>query len=370
MPAEAHWAYTLYLQPFGRFEESTAEMRRAVEKDPLSVIWRGVLILVYAYVLAGIFIHAALKSKDAGLVEESKPLLRPFIGFTESTVILGSVSALFLAFVIVQFRYFFGGQTNIGVEGYTYSQYARRGFNELITVAFFSLVLILGLSTLARRETDLQKRVYSWLSVSVVALVLVILTSAYQRISLAIDWHGFSRLRLYPRVFLIWLGILLVTVVALEILRRERYFAFAALLASAAFAVSLALVNVDAATVRHNVPRTLHGKNLNVAHLASLSSDAVPALAAAFYSEAYPQTVHEGLGAALTCYLHFDSLSDDPDNDWRSFNLSRWKAHNSLQWAEKYLQDYGINTEKWPVQVRTPGNVWYDCRYFGTAEED
>ena len=29
-------------QHFGRFEESAAEMRRAVEKDPLSVIWRGI----------------------------------------------------------------------------------------------------------------------------------------------------------------------------------------------------------------------------------------------------------------------------------------------------------------------------------------
>src|SRR2546422_5576867 len=43
VPAEAHWAYaSLYLSTFGRFEESTAEMRRAVEQDPLSVQWRGV----------------------------------------------------------------------------------------------------------------------------------------------------------------------------------------------------------------------------------------------------------------------------------------------------------------------------------------
>ena len=45
VPAEAHWAYAaLYLSVFGRFEESTAEMRRAVEQDPLSVLWRGILM--------------------------------------------------------------------------------------------------------------------------------------------------------------------------------------------------------------------------------------------------------------------------------------------------------------------------------------
>lgn len=334
-------------------------------------IFRGILILFYAYVLAGVLIHAALKSRDENLVGEKKPVISPFLGFTESTVILGSVSVLFLAFVIVQFQYFFGGETNIGVEGYTYSQYARRGFNELVTVAFFSLVMILGLSSISRRESESQRRAYSILSVAVVVLVIVILVSAYQRISLGIEWHGFSRLRLYPRVFLIWLGILLITVVVLEIVRRERYFAFAAALASVGFAVSLTLVNVDAATVMHNVPRTLQGKNLNVAHLASLSPDAVPALADAFYSSAYSQDVHEGIGAALTCYLNDDSDYEESLSDWRSFNLSRWQAHNTLQKVEKYLQDYSVNDDRsWDVKVRTPGGVWYECDYYGGAEED
>jgi len=334
-------------------------------------IFRGILILFYAYVLGGTLVHAALKSKDEKLIGENKPVIKPFFGFTESTVILGSVSLLFLAFVIVQFQYFFGGETNIGVEGYTYSQYARRGFNELVTVAFFSLVLILGLSSISKRDNDAQRRTYSILSVALVALVIIILVSAYQRISLGIDWHGFSRLRLYPRVFLIWLGLLLTTVVILEIIRKERYFAFAAVLASVGFAMSLTLVNIDAATVKHNVPRTLQGKNLNVAHLASLSPDAVPALVQEFFSRAYSQDVHEGIGAALTCYLNDDSSYEESLSNWRSFNLSRWQAHNALQNVEKYLQDYGVNDKKsWDVKVRTPNNVWYECNYYSGSEEE
>jgi hypothetical protein len=334
-------------------------------------IQRFVLIIIFAFLLAGTFLHIATRSNDEKIAEDDKPIIKPFLGFAEATVILGSVSLLFLIFVVIQFQYFFGGQTNIGVEGYTYSQYARRGFNELVAVAFFSLVMILGLSTLTRRQNENQKKVYSGLSVSMVVLVMVILVSAYQRISLAINWHGFSRLRLYPRIFLIWLGILLVAVVILEIYHRARYFAFAAVLASLGFAVSLTLVNVDSAIVMHNVPRTLHGKNLNVAHLASLSVDAVPALADEFYSDSYPQSVHEGVGAALTCYLHFDSLPGAYQEDWRSFNLSRWQAHNTLQNVAKYLQDYGINDERsWAVKVRTPSNVWYDCHYYESSQED
>lgn len=334
-------------------------------------IFRFALIVICSLFLIGVFLHAAFNSKDTKLVGEEKPVIKAFLGFTESTVVFASVAALFLIFVIIQFQYFFGGETNIGVTGYSYSEYARRGFNELVTVAFFSLVMILGFSSATRRENEWRRRIYSWLSVVLVALVLVILLSAYQRISLAIDWHGFSRLRFYPRIFLIWLGILLVTVVALEIFRKERHFALATLLASLGFAASLVMFNVDAAIVKHNVPRVLHGKNLNVAHLASLSVDAVPALANEFYSDKYPEWVHEGLGAALTCYLHKDPDEEVTWANWASFDVSRWRAHITLQNVEKYLQDYGVNDDaSSDLKARTPSNVWYECRYFESSQEE
>ena len=95
----------------------------------------------------------------------------------------------------------------------TASHFAHQVDQLYFALLIFSLVMILGLSSITRREKDTEKRIYSGLSVGVVGLVMVILVSAYQRISLAIDWHGFSRLRLYPRIFLVWLGVLLAVVV-------------------------------------------------------------------------------------------------------------------------------------------------------------
>ena len=34
----------VFLSTFGRFEESSMHMRRSVERDPLTVIWRGILM--------------------------------------------------------------------------------------------------------------------------------------------------------------------------------------------------------------------------------------------------------------------------------------------------------------------------------------
>jgi hypothetical protein len=338
-------------------------------EDIYDYIVRTIYVLVCAYLLAGAFLHAASESRDEKMLEERVPWIKPFLGFTESSIILGSVSILFLIFVIIQFQYFFGGEANIGVQGFTYSQYARRGFNELINVAFISLVMIIGLSKFTRRESELQKRIYSGLCILLVALVLVILVSAYQRIELGIAWHGYSRLRLYPRIFLIWLGILFAAIVALEAFRLEKYFTFAFLMASFAFGASLVTVNVDQAIVKFNAPRVLAGKNLNTIHLSSLSADAVPALVDEFRSTKFPNEIHEGFGAILYCYLYsynmigstYDTLGQIIEGDWQSFNDSRWRAHRALESVLAELDGYTLVKTRYPRLVRTPGAQRYEC---------
>lgn len=319
------------------------------------------LILVCGYVLSGVMLHAASKSRDAALLSEGKPVIKAVLGFIEAATVLGSVAALFFIFVVIQFQYFFGGKANIGIEGFTYSEYARRGFNELVIVAFLSLLLTLGLNMITRRESETQRRIYSGLSAAIAALVIVILVSAYQRLSLAIDWHGFSRLRVYPSVFLIWVGILFVVVVLLEIFHRERHFALAALLAVFGFVVSLSVLNVDASIARHNIYRVLQGKYLNVSYLSSLSSDAVPVLADALLDTSLPVQVRQDVGAALLCYTHPDRLSIYADSDWRSMNFSRIQARAALDKVQPYLKGYQVNEDPTLTRVGTPRNEWFDC---------
>ena len=322
-------------------------------------IFRLIYILFGAYLLSGVFLHAAYQSKDEKLLGQDKPLMEPFLGFTESTIVLGSVIALFAAFVVVQFRYFFGGQGNINIEGFTYSEYARRGFGELLIVAFFSLLMILGLGAVTQRKDEAQRRLFSGLSVTVVALVMVILVSAYQRLTLYEVAYGFSRLRTYTHVVLIWIGILLGAVVVMEIMRRERAFAAAALIASLGFAISLYILNVDAFIVRQNANRATHGEDLDVSYLASLSTDSVPELVNIFQSPAYPVLTRDAVGAALFCRLQFGTSR--PSIDWRSFSLSSWRSDTGLDSVRTLLARYQVLDSDWPIRILTPGNVTYSC---------
>jgi len=325
-------------------------------------IFRCIYILIGAYALVGTILHAAQKSQDEKLVGMDKPVVPSFLGFTEAAVVLGAVVALFTIFVVIQFQYFFGGQTNIGVQGYTYSEYARRGFGELVAVAFFSLLLFLGLSAVAKRQNQTQHRVFSGLGIGMVALVGVMLYSAFERLMLYETAYGFSRLRAYTHVFMIWLGVLLLVVVVLDILRRERAFALAALLVSIGFAATLALMNVDGFIVRQNVARLAAGADLDVATLASLSSDSVPALVESLLDGKLTPGTRDAVGSALRCRLNAE-LTGNPDTNWRGFTLSRGWADQAMGQTQvrQILDNYGILDENWPVQVQTPMGKIYDC---------
>jgi len=329
-------------------------------------IFRFAYILVFAYAIAGVYLHAAQKSDEK---LEEKTLIPPFLGFTESAIVLGSVVTLFVVFVVIQVQYFFGGQVNIHLDGYTYSEYARKGFGELIVVAFFSLLLLLGLGAITSREYEIQRRVFSSLGVGSVVLVIVMLVSAFQRLVLYEDAYGFSRLRTYTHVFMIWLGLLLIAVVVLEVFRRERMAGLAMVLASLGFVISLCLLNVDVFIVRQNIQRELRGTvnqtfmdehpDLDVQYFLDLSDDAVPVLVYVFTNKSLPDIVHDKVGAALVC-KRYDRLGEN-DLPWQSFHFSRLNANFALESVNDELDAYKIIDTDWPVKVKTPGGEKFSC---------
>ncbi|MCF6277542.1 MAG: DUF4173 domain-containing protein, partial [Anaerolineales bacterium] len=328
-----------------------------LEKLP-EYIFRGIYIMFIAYFLVGVFIYAARKSRDEKLVGEEKPILSPFLGFTEASIVLGSVILLFAAFVLVQFQYFFGGQANIHLNGYTYSEYARKGFGELVTVAVFSLLLFLGLSSITHRAQFGQKKIFSGLGIMLVGLVLIMLVSAFQRLTLYETAYGFSRLRTYPHVFMIWLGALLITVVVLEILRRQRAFAPALAFAVIGFAVTLNLLNVDRFIVRQNIARLRSGATLDIAYLASLSDDAVPALAAVMDDNSASARTREAAAAALACHY---AQSDNRSAHWQSFRFSDWTATRIHTVLTPALETYTLDDSDWQLHIIAPSGTKFDC---------
>ena len=70
----------------------------------LEWVGRGVVVVLSAIFMLGALVVALLDPGKRKLQGEDKPLLKPFVGFLESMIVLGAVDLLFALFVVVQFR--------------------------------------------------------------------------------------------------------------------------------------------------------------------------------------------------------------------------------------------------------------------------
>ena len=312
-------------------------------------LFRAFYILILGYFLAGTYLHAYTSSKDDQLIGLEKPWLPPFLGWIESIIILLGIDLLFAFFVGIQFKYFFGGQTNINIDGFTFAEYARKGFSELVIVAVISLLIMQVLNSIGKRQMGKQSTIFTSLSIGLVVLICVILVSAFQRLQLYEGAYGFSRLRTYTHVFMIWIGVLLAAIVVLEILKKSRMFALAVVLAAFGFGITLNIMNVDGFIARQNIARAVGGSDLDVAYLVSLSNDAIPELSNQYQNQSLPESVRSLTGAALACKARIDPDSQSSrfsqEYTWPSYLWSRANAGMIMNSLKPKISSYSIEQD-------------------------
>lgn len=332
-------------------------------------LFRLFYILFLGYTFTGVFLQAVLPQEKVEHPDPQRSWVKPFLGWTEAAIVLGSINLLFLFFVVVQFRYLFGGTTNITALNFTYADYARRGFGELLAVALLSLLTYLSLSAVTRKETVSQRRGFSILSVLLVALVLVILASSLQRMLLYEAAYGFTRLRTYTHVFIFCLAALLIATIVLELTGNRGRFGLALLLFSFTFVLSLGVMNVDAFIARQNIERVAgpqgDWKTLDGYYLSELSNDAVPVIVAAYQNPALSEKTRHQLGAELVCRLTLAARqAEENPVSWQSYHPSHVRAirlMNNL--SEQLFGKYSVQEDEYGGLYVPLGFDRHDCYY-------
>ena len=334
---------------FAEWLQDLIELLR-LEKLP-EYILRLFLISIWTFLVAGLLLYALYKSQDESLVGVDKPWPPRFLGFTETTIIMGAVNLLFFSFVTIQFKYFFGGEKNIALDGYTYSEYARRGFGELLTVAFFTLFLIMVLSGITQREKKKDRVVFSILTGVLTGFIGVILTSSLQRLGLYEAAYGFTRLRTYSHLCIIWIGVLFLAILLLEIFQKHRYFTLATAAAIAGFVLTMNAVNVDGFITQKNIQRLVdEDAGLDTYHLKTLSDDAIPDLVILAEDPNLSAREEAEVKAILACRA-FEL--EDTERKWQSFTLPTTLANSALKLNPQLWSDVELEEEhhSWFVDI-------------------
>ncbi|GAJ11141.1 unnamed protein product, partial [marine sediment metagenome] len=154
----------------------------------------------------------------------------------------------------------------------------------------------------------------------------VILASALQRLCLYEAAYGYTQLRLYSHVFMVWLAVAFVWFLV-TLWRWPDRFAIGAFVAALGFLVTLNAINPDAFIAGHNLARYGATGKLDAHYLTRMSEDAVPVLVLAI--DQVTGDEREVLSGHLRYRLKRMEASARWRN-WPSFHLARQRAYDLL----------------------------------------
>jgi len=256
---------------------------------------------------------------------KGKRLASVSLGTIEGGVAPSARDLLFLAFVLVQIRYFFGGAAPVqATTGLTYAEYARRGFFQLLDVAALVLPLLLLVHSLMAQRGPEGERVFRALAGVQIVLLFVVMASALERMRLYQAEYGLTEQRLYATAFMGWLAAVFLWF-AITVLRGHRArFAFGATAAGFTLVIALQFLNPDALVARINLARALAGRSFDARYASRLSADTVPEIVAAL----------PNLNPQDRCIVASEILtrwSPSQPSDWRAWNWSRARAAQAVR---------------------------------------
>lgn len=348
------------------FKQNLEQLFKFTAFDNLEeFLFRLVYVLILGYLFIGVLLNAILPKKIQARPATNQPSFPKFLGSVETNIVFLSINILFAAFLLVQFRYFFGGEANINVTGFTYAEYARRGFGEILAVAVLTTMVYYFFLSITKLTGKKEQIIFSTLIILIFAQVLIMLVSSYQRLVLYEQAYGFSRLRTYTHLFLPWLALLIVVIMVLEISRRQGHLALSILLVMFGFVVTTLFFNVDGLIAKQNIQRAnqsqKEGFALDYFYLSSLSTDAVPQIFQG-YQTANPVT-KDMLGANLACRWH--SFQNTEKRPWQSFNFSEQKAQMLLAENQNQWINYPVTeNSQFPGYQGSINNQTFDCYSF------
>jgi len=207
------------------------------------------------------------------------------LGTTEAIVVLVAIDLVVGLFVALQLAYLFGGLDTLDAAGMKYSDYARRGYFELVAAAALAGGVLVALEYEVRRRS----RAYIALALGLVGLTIVVLASAALRLKLYQDAYGWTELRLYVAVSIAAMAVTLVALAVFLATDRTRWLGHAMAVIGLVSLIALNLIAPAAFVAERNLARVIDPSlvppdgevSLDSDYLAVLPDDAIPALVAA-----------------------------------------------------------------------------------------
>jgi hypothetical protein len=310
-------ADALFSQQLDRFAGFMGEL------TPASPLISFLLIVV----ATGLLSCSVLRMPQSALVRSHDqahqlwPGMRVRLGQTETAIVMGSLALLFVAFVLLQASYLFGGRELIEARsGLTVANYARLGFFELLVVAALTMGVLMALASIQCHQPLFRR-----LGGVLIACVMIMLLSSVYRLNLYVEHFGLTMARLVALTVMAWLSISLPWFAATVLRGNARGFLAGLIFIGMACCLLFAALNPAARVAEVNINHSRSsGIPLDIDYLQSLGADVVPLILQASEHNCLMLTEK---------FSRWTSSSASPftSTDWRDWNMARAVARNASQ---------------------------------------
>lgn len=235
--------------------------------------------------------------------------------------ILILINLVYLLFVFVQFKYFFSGRL---INGYTYAEYARSGFFELIIVLIINWSLLISFFKLVNEKRKHRKITLNILYSLIIVMSAIMLTSAYMRLNMYESAYGYTVDRMLAHAFMIFLIVIFAYTfvhVWIEKLSLLHFYLIVGLI----FYTTLNIINVEKVVVDKNIDRYQEIGKIDMHYLNSLSYTGLDGLITLYeLGEDDPELI-----SILS--NRKESIEKQTNTSWQSFNFTKQQAVQHLK---------------------------------------
>ncbi|SUY44958.1 membrane protein [Clostridium putrefaciens] len=230
--------------------------------------WQLISSIFVAVYIFGLIWSFRYKFRDESDQYFEKKTMEPIKIIT----LLIIINMLYLVFTKVQISYLYAGDVKLLPGGLSYSEYARKGFFELVIVTIINMVLISFLKAKVTEEDEKLSITLNVLYTLIVGFTLNMMFSAFYKMNMYVEAFGYTRLRILVQLFIILLGIVIILQL-IHIWMRISMFK-PILVVAVMFYLFINFFNIDAFIARKNI-EVYKDKGMNESYLKILSFDAL-----------------------------------------------------------------------------------------------
>ncbi len=240
-------------------------------------------------------------------------------------IVLTCLLLVYSVFIIIQFKYLFAGAKL--PDGLTYTQYARKGFFELLILSTINIIVIVGVTLLTHKKHGKGFAFSKILCCYMCMISIILLISSFYRMILYTNSDGFTRLRFMVMGFLIFEAIGLFITFAFIINPKFNVIMIYGILALTYYCI-LNVVPMDSIIAKNQIDLYLNNQRHDIYYVFDLSLDISKQM-----EYFYNNTDDEDLKSQIKGFLMAETYTDIPER-WQRYNISYERGKSVLKSLE------------------------------------